>query len=87
MSWRKVRRIVLFYSMVATGIVTAITGLVLYFWPHGPKAGQLIIFGFQKQFWQDIHTYLALTAAILIILHVIENKACVRMYIRETLKG
>lgn len=87
MSWRKVKRIVLFYSMIATGIVTAITGFILYFWPHGPRSGQLIIFGFQKQFWQDIHTYLALTAAILIILHVIENKACVRMYIRETLKG
>jgi len=87
MSWSKVRRILLFYSMIVSGIITIITGFILYFWPHGPRAGQLVIFGFQKQFWKDIHIYLALTAAALIILHVIENRACVRMYVRETLKG
>ncbi|WP_456328813.1 DUF4405 domain-containing protein [Archaeoglobus sp.] len=87
MIWRKVRRILLFYSMITSGIITTITGFILYFWPSGPRAGQLVIFGFQKQVWEDIHTYLALVAAVLIILHVIENKACVKMYIRETLKG
>lgn len=87
MSWRKLRRVVLFYSMIFSGIITVITGFILYFWPHGPRAGQLIVLGFQKQVWQDIHTYLALTAAILIILHIIENRACVRMYVRETLRG
>ncbi len=87
MNLRRLKRIVLFYSMIATGLVTIVTGFILYFWPHGPRSGQLIILGFQKQFWQDIHTYFALFTAILIVLHIIENRACVRMYVRETLKG
>jgi len=87
MNWRKVRRIFLFYSMTIAGFITAVTGFILYFWPRGPRAGQLVIFGFQKNFWQDIHTYLALTAAVLIILHIIENRACVKMYVKETLRG
>ncbi|RLI72656.1 hypothetical protein DRO97_08710 [Archaeoglobales archaeon] len=58
MNVRKLKRILLFYSMLAGGIVTIFTGLVLYFWPRGPRAGQLIILGFDKDFWKDFaHIY------------------------------
>ncbi|WP_202318823.1 DUF4405 domain-containing protein [Archaeoglobus neptunius] len=87
MSLRKVRRIFLFYSMILSGMFTIFTGFVLYFWPRGPRSGQLIFLGFQKQFWQDVHTYVALAGVILITLHILENRNCVKMYVRETLKG
>ena len=86
MSLRKLKRILLFYAMLAGGIVTMFTGLLLYFWPRGPRAGQLIILGFDKDFWKDLHTYTTIIAVVLILLHILENRACVKMYIRETLK-
>lgn len=83
----KIRRIVLFYLMVLSGLVIAFTGILLYLWPHGPRSGRIEIFGFTKDVWRSIHTYTAIFGVIVILLHLIENRRCVKMYVRETLKG
>ncbi|MDI3497881.1 DUF4405 domain-containing protein [Archaeoglobus sp.] len=87
MKLAKIRRLVLFYFMVLSGVIIAFTGILLYLWPHGPKSGQLVILGFQKSFWQDVHTYAAIFGVVAILLHLIENRRCVKLYVRETLRG
>ncbi|KUJ93448.1 MAG: hypothetical protein XD40_1363 [Archaeoglobus fulgidus] len=87
MKLAKIRRLVLFYFMVLSGVIIAFTGILLYLWPHGPKSGQLVILGFQKSFWQDVHTYAAIFGVAAILLHLIENRRCVKLYVRETLRG
>jgi cytochrome b subunit of formate dehydrogenase len=87
MTLKRLRRIILFYTMLIFGLITIVTGLVLYFWPKGPRAGQLIILGFEKDFWKELHTYVTVAAVVLIVLHIFENRACVKMYVRETLKS
>jgi hypothetical protein len=69
MSLRKLKRILLFYAMLAGGMVTMLTGLLLYLWPRGPRTGQLTILGFDKGFWKDLHTYTTIIAVVLILLH------------------
>ncbi|WP_257640091.1 hypothetical protein [Archaeoglobus fulgidus] len=39
MKLAKIRRLVLFYFMVLSGVIIAFTGILLYLWPHGPNQG------------------------------------------------
>jgi hypothetical protein len=75
----------LFYSMLALGFLTLATGFILYLWPHGPRSGQLIFLGLSKSGWGTWHTYITLTAIMLIVLHLLENRKCVDLYIKTTL--
>ena len=75
----------LFYSMLALGLLTLVTGFILYLWPHGPRSGQLVFLGLNKSSWGTWHTYITLTAIVLIVLHLLENRKCVDLYIKTTL--
>jgi cytochrome b subunit of formate dehydrogenase len=75
----------LFYIMVFLGIIMLFTGVVLYLWPHGPQSGRMLFLGATKGTWSDWHTYLSLAAAGIIIVHLIENVACVRRYVGDTI--
>jgi len=75
----------LFYSMLALGFLTLITGFILYLWPHGQRAGRLIFLGINKTVWAEWHTYISLIAIALIIVHLLENRKCVDLYVRTTL--
>ncbi len=85
MNLRKLWRVLLFYLMTIFGTLTMITGLILYFWPRGPRAGRLEIFGYTKDFWKDLHMYIAIVAVVIIIFHVIENRRAVKHYVKETI--
>jgi len=75
----------LFYSMLALGVLTLVTGFVLYIWPHGQRAGRLIFFGIDKTAWVEWHTYISLAAIALIVVHMLENRKCVDVYVKTTL--
>lgn len=59
-------RVVVFFSAVALGIVSLLTGLVLYFWPRGPRSGWLVIMGLNKSGWSDLHAYSSILALLVI---------------------
>ncbi|MDI9642502.1 MAG: DUF4405 domain-containing protein [Archaeoglobaceae archaeon] len=75
-------RILIFAIALALGILSLITGLILYFWPHGPRSGQLIIFGMTKLGWSELHTYASILALIVILVHLIVNRTSIRLYFR-----
>ncbi|MEM2086676.1 MAG: DUF4405 domain-containing protein [Archaeoglobaceae archaeon] len=75
-------RILIFAIALALGILSLITGLILYFWPHGPRSGQLIIFGMTKSGWSELHTYASILALIVILVHLIVNRTSIRLYFR-----
>lgn len=79
-------RIFIFLLAVAFGILSLITGLILYFWPHGPRSGQLIILGITKAGWGELHTWVSLLALVVIAVHLVVNRASIRLYFR-CLKG
>lgn len=78
-------RATLFYSMLCLGLLTLITGFILYFWPHGQQAGRLIFFGVNKAEWGVWHTYISLIAIALILLHLLENRRSAGIYVKTTL--
>lgn len=75
-------RILIFAIALALGILSLVTGLILYFWPHGPRAGQLIIFGMTKLEWGEVHTYASILALIVILIHLVVNRTSIRLYFR-----
>ena len=78
-------RAVLFYSMLALGLLTLITGFILYFWPHGQRAGRLVFLGINRTAWGEWHTCISLIAVALIMIHLLENRKCVDLYVNTTL--
>ncbi|MEM1708583.1 MAG: DUF4405 domain-containing protein [Nitrososphaerota archaeon] len=75
-------RVVIFFSAVALGLVSLFTGLVLYFWPHGPRSGQLIIMGLNKTGWSDLHVYFSMLALLVIVVHLILNWKSIKLYVK-----
>ncbi len=79
-------RIVIFAIASLLGILSLATGLILYFWPHGPRSGQLVIFGLTKNGWAELHTWFSILALIVILIHLAVNRTSIMMYWRY-LKG
>ncbi|MCS7135766.1 MAG: DUF4405 domain-containing protein [Nitrososphaerota archaeon] len=75
-------RIAIFFSAIALGLVSLFTGLVLYFWPHAPRSGQLIIMGLNKTGWSDFHTYSSMIALLVVAVHLILNWKSVKLYVK-----
>ena len=82
---RLTARIILFYLMVALSLASLVTGLLLFFWPHGPRAGRIPLLGLTKGSWIDIHTYVSLLLVPVAVIHLLENRGCVILYIKKTL--
>ena len=77
----------LFYLLVGFGILSFVTGLVLFFWPSGPRAGWIFFMDLNKGSWSDIHSYLSLVLIPVAVLHLIENRRCVKQYVDMTMNG
>ncbi|MEM1525396.1 MAG: DUF4405 domain-containing protein [Nitrososphaerales archaeon] len=75
-------RTVLFYLMITFSLISLLTGIILYLWPHGPRAGRLLFFGVDRFTWSEWHTYSSLFALITIIIHIIINRKLVKLYIK-----
>jgi len=77
----------LFYFMIILGILSLVTGLILYVWPHGFRSGRQIFGGFDKEEWSTIHTYVTLLLVPVLVAHITENRKCVKLYFDLTVKG
>lgn len=75
-------RALIFYLMIALSLISLVTGIILYFWPHGPSAGRLLFLGLNKGTWSEIHTYSSLLAFIVVIIHIIVNRKLVKLYVK-----
>lgn len=76
----------LFYSMLNLDLLTFVTGLILYVWPHGPRSGQMMFLGLNRSEWGTWHTYITIIAIALIVVHLLENSKCVDIYVKTTLR-
>ncbi len=80
------KRSLIFWGMVVSGLVTLISGLILWFAPRGPHSREIILYGFQKSTWLDIHPYFALLAIGLVALHLVDKRKCLKIYLRSPFK-
>lgn len=85
MSTKITLRAVLFYLMVILGLAVLITGLILYLWPRGPQSGRLEFLSLRKDDWRDFHMQLSIFLTITLVIHLLENRNCVKMYVKNTL--
>jgi|Deesub1362A_J573_1020465.scaffolds.fasta_scaffold00634_2 cytochrome b subunit of formate dehydrogenase len=81
------RKHVIFWSMIVTGILTLITGFVLWLAPKGSHSREAVIYGLQKSTWLDIHPWIAISAILLVGIHLIDRRVCLRLYLRNPLNG
>lgn len=75
-------RIAIFFSAMFLGLVSLFTGLVLYFWPHGPRSGQLIFMGLNKAGWSDLHVYSSMLTLVVLIVHLVLNWRSIKLYVK-----
>lgn len=80
-------RALLFYLMIALSLICLATGIVLYFWPHGPGAGRMLFLGVNKNTWIEWHTYSSLLAFVVIVIHIIVNRKLVKLYMKWAVSG
>ncbi len=78
-------RAALFYLMVFLGIITLMTGLILYVWPRGPQSGKIEFLGLRKDDWRDFHMQTSIFLAFVLVIHLLENRNCVKTYIKTTI--
>ncbi|MEN2974381.1 MAG: DUF4405 domain-containing protein [Candidatus Caldarchaeales archaeon] len=78
-------RAVLFYILIILGLTTLITGLVLYSWPRGPQSGRIEFLGLRKDDWRDFHMQISIVLSVILLVHILENRSCVKVYVKTTL--
>ncbi len=71
--------------------LVAFTGLLLWLAPTGPRAGrQLLLLGFTKSDWGDIHFWTSVAAVSMTLVHIAIDwrglRACVR-YLASVQRG
>lgn len=85
MSMRITFRAVLFYLMVILGLAALITGMILYVWPRGPQSGKLEFLSLRKDDWRDLHMQISIFLTLVLAIHLLENRHCVKTYVKTTL--
>ncbi|MCL7401335.1 MAG: DUF4405 domain-containing protein [Thaumarchaeota archaeon] len=73
--------------MFILGLVVLVTGLILYVWPKGPHSGRIDFFGLRKDDWRDLHMQTSILLTFTLIIHLLENRNCVKTYVKTTLGG
>jgi hypothetical protein len=70
-------------TLIVSGFIALITGLVLYIVPEGRVANWVIwdLFGLAKSQWQAIHTLSSFLFAIFAVLHLLNNWRSVLKYL------
>ncbi len=73
--------------MIILGLVVLITGLILYMWPRGPQSGRIEFLSLRKDGWRDFHMQTSILLTFILIIHLLENRNCVKTYVKTTLGG
>jgi hypothetical protein len=70
-------------NLVISGLISIITGIVLYFMPEGRVAYWIIweLLGLTKDQWQSLHTLSSYLLLVFMILHTINNWSSIKNYI------
>jgi hypothetical protein len=70
--------------------IAALTGLLLYVAPSGPRSGRLVLLFLTKAEWGDVHFWFSVAASIVTLIHMAIDwkalKACVR-FLASTERG
>ncbi len=74
-------------SMLLVWSAVAFSGVLMWLAPEGQRSGRaLLLFGWDKHFWGDVHLWLSLTALSLTLIHLIVDWralcGCVRYLVR-----
>jgi len=76
-------RAVVAIMLIAAWSLVAISGLVLWLAPSGPRSGrQLLLLGLTKSEWSDVHFWIAIATIVVTIVHVIIDWKALRGVIR-----
>jgi hypothetical protein len=76
-------RAVVAVLLIVTWILVALTGLLLWLAPEGPRSGQIaLLLGLTKGEWGDIHFWIAVATFIVTVLHIIIDWKALRGVIR-----
>ncbi|ACB40102.1 conserved hypothetical protein [Pyrobaculum neutrophilum V24Sta] len=78
-------RAIVIMLLIASGVIMAISGVVLYFAPSGPGSGNAVILGATKHFWNNLHTYTGFSIIGLATAHVILNRRSLLFYTKKLL--
>jgi Domain of unknown function (DUF4405) len=80
----RIRALIALALIVLWGIA-ALTGLLLYVAPHGPRSGQLVLLLLTRAQWGDLHFWSSIAASVVTVIHIAIDwkalKACVRFLV------
>lgn len=82
---QKIRGIV-FLVLLILWILSSLSGFVLYFTPSGPRSGQMIILGFQKKEWVQIHFLISFLLVVIGILHLVLEWPILVAFVKQLFK-
>ncbi|MFB0559174.1 MAG: DUF4405 domain-containing protein [Dehalococcoidales bacterium] len=76
-------RAVVAIMLITVWSLVAVSGLVLWLAPSGPRAGQqLLLMGLTKSEWGDIHFWIAVAVLTVTLVHIIIDWKALRGVIR-----
>ncbi len=73
-------RVTVTLILIALGIFQAVSGIILFLAPKGPRSGRFEVFGVTKYTWNEYHKYVGLIIIVVAVLHFILNW---RMFVNE----
>ena len=76
-------RAVVSIMLITTWSLVALSGLVLWLAPSGPRSGrELLLFGLTKHEWGDVHFWIAVATILVTIVHIMIDWKALRGVIR-----
>jgi len=76
-------RAVVAITLIITWGLMAVTGLLLWLAPSGPRSGrELLLLGLTKQEWGDVHFWIAVATVVVTLVHIIIDWKALRGVIR-----
>ena len=71
--------------LIATWLLSAASGIILWLAPDVHRAGQqLLLFDITKQAWVDIHLWISIAAIIVTLAHIVIDWKALRGILRYT---
>ncbi|CAG9000857.1 MAG: hypothetical protein CENE_02864 [Candidatus Celerinatantimonas neptuna] len=68
--------------MMIAFLIVVVTGIILFFAPHGPGGmRQWIVLGLSKHQFKDIHVYLGTFGVLLVFFHLYLNWKAIKKYL------
>jgi len=70
--WKSYVRAWVAVALIATWVIVAVSGVLLWLAPEGQRSGQAELFlGLSKQEWGDIHWWVAVATMVVTAMHLV----------------